>query len=95
MNFGCFLYEVTETFVQFFRKYHDVFAKTSLRYKKHVFYLFSALSITVFGVESESVKGMFFRSLFSFAFQICLKKRDIFLALIFCIVKGIKKSPDR
>lgn len=22
-----FLYEVTETFVQFFRKYHDVFAK--------------------------------------------------------------------
>lgn len=83
-----FLYEVTETFVQFFRKYHDVFAKTSLRYKKHVFYLFSALSITVFGVESESVKGMFFRSLFSFAF----KKRDIFLALIFCIVKGIKKE---
>lgn len=70
-----FLYEVTETFVQFFRKYHDVFAKTSLRYKKHVFYLFSALSITVFGVESESVKGMFFRSLFSFAFK---KKRYLF-----------------
>lgn len=40
MNFGCFLYEVIETFVQIFVKDHDVFAKTSLRYKKHVFYLF-------------------------------------------------------
>lgn len=40
MNFGCFLYEVTETFVQFFRKYHDVFAKTSLRYKNMSFTCF-------------------------------------------------------
>ena len=63
--------------------------------KKHVFYLFSALSITVFGSWNRIGKGRVFWSLFSFAFQICLKKRDIFLALIFCIVKGIKKSPDR
>lgn len=73
-----FLYEVTETFVQFFRKYHDVFAKTSLRYKKHGFYLFSALTITVFGVEVESVKGMFFRSLFSFVFRFALRKEISF-----------------
>lgn len=46
MNFGCFLYEVTETFVQFLENI-TMFCKTSLRYKKHVFYLFSALSITV------------------------------------------------
>lgn len=78
MNFGCFLYEVTETFVQFFRKYHDVFAKTSLRYKKHVFYLFLALSITVFGVETESVKGMFFEVFLALFFRFALKKEISF-----------------
>lgn len=91
-EFWLFFVRSDRNFRTVFRKYHDVFAKTSLRYKKHVFYLFSARTITVFGVESESVKGMFFRSLFSFVFQICLKKRDIFRALIFCIVKGIKKE---
>lgn len=59
------------------------------------FICFQLFLLLFLEVETESVKGMFFRSLFSFAFQICLKKRDIFLALIFCIVKGIKKSPDR
>ena len=78
MNFGCFFVRSDRNFRTVFRKYHDVFAKTSLRYKKHVFYLFLALSITVFGVETESVKGMFFEVFLALFFRFALKKEISF-----------------